>query len=253
MQSFLERYRLGDFDAVWADLRKLGPEARDPDHYTDVWAVCQEAMRRVRRNVEEIIARLSRSGYEFTDPWDGTTVIRPHAPPTEDSRAFANWLEGLEGTLPLTARAWIEGVGDVNLMGNHPRWPEREMYTDALVIEFEYRTWALGDDAQKVREHYQTEHDWWNKDGASGEYGPRQIDVAPDVYHKVNVSGGAPYGIIVPDPSADAAINLDGAKMYFVDYLRECFQWGGFPGFGVKEKGRDNGTVRELAEGLLAI
>jgi hypothetical protein len=73
------------------------------------------------------------------------------------------------------------------------------------------------------------------------------------VYHKVNVSGGAPYGILVPDSSADATINLDGTKMYFVDYLRECFQWGGFPGFGVKEKGRDNGTVRELAEGLLAI
>jgi hypothetical protein len=170
MPSFLERYRLGDLDAVWADLRKLGPEARHPDHYADVRAVCQEAMRRVRRNVEEIIARLSRSGYEFTDPWDGTTVIRPHAPPTEDSRAFANWLEGLEGTLPLTARAWIEIVGDVNLMGNHPRWPEREMYTDALVIEFEYRTWALGDDPQKVRKHYQTEHEWWNKDGASGDW-----------------------------------------------------------------------------------
>jgi hypothetical protein len=76
---------------------------------------------------------------------------------------------------------------------------------------------------------------------------------APDVYHKVNVSGGTPYAIILPNAGADALIEIYGKQSYFVDYLRECFKWGGFPGFGDKEKGRDNGTIVELVVGLLDI
>jgi hypothetical protein len=61
-------------------------------------------------------------------------------------------------------------------------------------------------------------------------HGRYAIDIAPDVLHKANTSGGDPYQVIFPNAAADARI--EGAEEYgtLVEYLRECFRWGGFPG-----------------------
>jgi hypothetical protein len=37
------------------------------------------------------------------------------------------------------------------------------------------------------------------------------------------------YAIRVPDWSAD--VNIGPDRLWFVPYLREVFQWGGFPGW----------------------
>ena len=149
--------------------------------------------------------------------------------------------------------AWIKQVGDVNLVGNHPKWPEQDMFTDALVVEFEYKAWKLNESAS-AESYFQSEYDFWKADlGQNGieAVGPFKLPFAPDVYNKVNVSGGSPYAIILPDTCADAWIDVNGKKLYFSDYLRNCFTFGGFPGFDNMEKGRDNNTILELTKGLL--
>jgi hypothetical protein len=75
------------------------------------------------------------------------------------------------------------------------------------------------------------------------------VIIAPDPIHKTNQSGGSPYCIRIPDPAADAP--LEGEEDYgtFVEYLRTCFQWGGFPGLRtVAEPPREE--LAFLTEGL---
>jgi len=55
----------------------LGPRVREPPHFDDAcfddaWAVARETMRRARHNVELIIGRLDRIGYQF---WSGKQGI----------------------------------------------------------------------------------------------------------------------------------------------------------------------------------
>jgi hypothetical protein len=71
-----------------------------------------------------------------------------------------------------------------------------------------------------------------NQDDESDDDADESHDViiAPDPVHKTNQSGGMPYCIRFPNPAADAP--LEGEEDYgtFVEYLRTCFKWGGFPG-----------------------
>src|SRR5579863_4090048 len=65
MPSFLERYQNGEREQVWAELNALGPRVRDRAYFADATAVAQETMRRARHNVETLIVRLEKLGYEF--------------------------------------------------------------------------------------------------------------------------------------------------------------------------------------------
>jgi hypothetical protein len=58
------------------------------------------------------------------------------------------------------------------------------------------------------------------------------MPIAPDNYHKNNVSGGPPYSIIVPNKAIDAKLENEWHTTTFVNYLRICFRHGGFPGRG---------------------
>jgi len=49
--------------------------------------------------------------------------------------------------------------------------------------------------------------------------------------HKANTSGGAPYEMAIPDPRADGELLNERHHLFFVDYLRVAFRFGGFPGY----------------------
>jgi hypothetical protein len=81
--------------------------------------------------------------------------------------------------------------------------------------------------------------------------GLTELALAPDDFHKANISGGDPYGMEVPNAAADGVF-LDWHNAYFVDYLRTAFQWGGFPGWERSAR-RPQSELNYLAEGLLEI
>lgn len=234
-ESWLERYVGDEQQEVWAEILDFastsGENVRSNIH---VQAIVREAMQRARRNVEVIIERLRNSGYEFVDPSSNGYVPRtPLVSPTDSSPRFAQWLSERVGPVPMTVTEWIVVVGDVNLVGNHPEWPERDMLTDALVVEFELRGYADRGPGWDAREYCQSELQAWKDDVA--EYGADNVGrfalpFAPDLYHKANVSGGAPYGVYLPDSSVDATCRINGRDISFIEYLRECFRFGGFPG-----------------------
>jgi len=223
--SWLERYRAGDRDQVWHELRQLGDRVRDPGLIEDASAVCDEMAHRARRNIETLIERLTAQGYQFHANDDAQDPVVPLLGPTGDAPALQDWLAERFGPLPLTLSAWIRIVGDVWLVGTHPEWAE-SAETDPLVIEIEGARFP----GSSIRDYYDEEWAAWRE--ASSEESSATgfvLPVAPDALHKANISGGAPYGFRLPDRCADGLFVSEVATP-FVAYLNHVFANGGFPG-----------------------
>lgn len=118
-------------------------------------------------------------------------------------------LEKKVGPLPLSLCAWYELIGSVNFMADDlSDW--NIYYSDPLYITpSEYM--LKYDEEFWMEAHY-------------------VLDIAPDYYHKSNVSGGAPYCIILPNAAIDASFEDEPHETTFVDYLRIAFRARGFPG-----------------------
>jgi len=133
---------------------------------------------------------------------------------------FSPW-KPLVGPIPLSIRACYETIGTVNFLGHHPALERRDAdqwdaLPDALVI---FPIDSLIDDCRERLEDPEWDHDL-----------PLDLPIAPDILHKADISGGGPYGVYVPDGAADAPLREEWHETSFVNYLRICFRWGGFPG-----------------------
>lgn len=203
------RYAAGEAEPVWAEIVAAGtpPSA-------EAVAVARELARRAGRNAARIRDHLAAQGYAF----EADVPIRPPAP------GIAQQLDAMEeqiAPVPLALRAWAEEVGLVNLNGSHPEWGIE--YADAFCVEL--------DPAYAVEVHRE-----WIEEGWFTRWGQIRFPVplAPDHLHKDDVSGGAPYGIELPDPSIDPRWHHDDvhAGATFVGYLRSALlRWAGFPGW----------------------
>lgn len=107
--------------------------------------------------------------------------------------------------------------------------------TDPLYVEPARRTAAIVDEWRAAAEGIPEEI----RD-------PVRVDLAPDALHKVNVSGGAPYAVVLPFAGADPPFVDRALDLPFVDYLRVCFQFGGFPGLRYSDDARVAGFVADL-------
>jgi hypothetical protein len=221
MTTYLDRYLRGERERVWEELLTLGSAINQEPLWGEASAVAKETMLRVRANVERITARLYAIGYAFGVYPDGRTKVfgytQPFHPPAETIEQEICDLEQLHGVgkLPLSLKYFWQFVGDVDWMGYHPHWPA---FSDPLVVypiaaaRSEYEDWRF-----TISEGLEDE----------GEFG---VPIAPDALHKDNVSGGPPYMIMVPNSAIDAIVLYEKHQTTFVNYLRICFAYGGFPG-----------------------
>ena len=171
------------------------------------------------------------------------------APPTADEVNFIRGLEKKGMILPLSWRAWIEEVGDVNLAGSHPAlcfWEGPDfpgVYADPLMVTLD---------------HFNFEIESWEQDYDDGEDpGPMApvIGWEPQMKARLAVADDQldeGYSIEVPNPGADGRVRLDEREVGFVDYLRNAFRWGGFPGWEGQAR-RPEAELKVLTEGLLPI
>jgi hypothetical protein len=58
-----------------------------------------------------------------------------------------------------------------------------------------------------------------------------ELELAPDHYFKQGFSGGPFSFMELQNPNMDALCADDSHQEHFVQYLRICMRWGGFPGF----------------------
>ena len=245
--TWLERYRAGDRERVWHELRQWGDRVRDPAVLSQAQAVCDEMALRARHNVERIVERLTAQGYRFHTNDDDRTPVSPLRPPTGDAASLAGWLAERFGPIPLTVSSWLRLVGDVWLVGSHPGWADIDR-ADPLVIELEYSGYP-GSSARRFHEsEFDAWQDWSGEDPAQA--GGFVLPVAPDRLRKANISGGGPYGFRLPDGCADG-IFVGEVAMPFVAYLNRVFAAGGFPGpAGDQAQWR---ITRDLARDLLPL
>jgi hypothetical protein len=207
---FYDRYTSGEHAAVWSELTALAGSVRCDPVAADALAVAFETMARVDRNIRSLVSRLVGMGFEFTTP-DGAPrrLSDLHVAPDSRTGKRLQRLEKSVGPLPLSLRAFYEVVGGVDLIGRHPGIapPAGPVAPDPIVV--------IG--LEEVLASLDDEND--------------ALVLAPDDLHKSGTSGGDPYEIAVPNPAADAVVLNERHDLLFVDYLRLCFQFGGFPGY----------------------
>lgn len=246
---YLERYIAGEHEQVWAELQSLGAAVRDEPVFSDAMAVARETMRRVRHNIEALIPRLDSLGYTFGYAWaNGRAFPSGHpdpvfAPPQSGVGACIAELEQRSGALPLSLRAFYEVVGAVNLVGEPPEaWSDWRAVPDGIDALYVYPIGVVLEEAERWRERCgDVSAEQW-RSPAPGEEDlcdsqayaalPPEcwlIPIAPDEWHKYDISGCGAYEIAVPTLTADARLLTERHHSTFVDYLRRCLRWAGFP------------------------
>jgi hypothetical protein len=243
---WLERYRRGDRELVWHELRQLGDRVREPDLAGDAQAVCDEMAGRARHNIELVVGRLREQGYRFHVNDNEQTPVEPFLPPSDEATSLASWMEERFGPIPMTISSWLRIVGDVGLVGTHPSWVGSSG-ADPLVLEIEGNRYP----GTSMREFFDEEFEQWQEWAAEDdEAGGFVLPVAPDRLHKANISGGEPYGVRLPDATAEGLFVAEVA-MPLVAYLNWVFRNGGFPG---PATGDEQWRVKQsLSSGLLAL
>ena len=213
-----DRYQAGAHREVWYELVSLGARVREDPTAADALAVAYETMRRVESNIRTLAERLTNMGYRFVKPGNRDATPRPHVPPPAGIQKRVIAFEKEFGTLPLSLRAFYEVVGEVNFIGRHATLDpaDHSVATDPLVV--------YGLDEGIV------EYDEGDEDDDE-EGRPSAVTIAPDDLHKANTSGGSPYEMAIPDLRADGELLNERHSLFFVDYLRLCCRFGGFPGY----------------------
>jgi hypothetical protein len=328
-RTYLERYLAGGYEQVWAELEALGAAVREEPLYSDALAVARETMRRVRENLEVLIPRLVKAGYQFGYGWVQPSVNEPFgwqlrqtyldmleyakAQPAiltiggdveeqlADRRATmqrlrelgapavimqtqermlaelearprpAAQLRELEdqvGILPLSVRAWYEVGGGVHLVGVHPGWIQ--LIAEAGLVDESY--WERGfwhdgfgfDPEAGSHPMLLLEPLLINPLGGHGPFGTHVLfshPVADGRYslafipsahmaYLEHAQDGFDYTIEVPCACADAPLLYERHNTTFVNYLRICLRWAGFPGWE-RLPVRPERDIATLTAGLL--
>jgi hypothetical protein len=214
MPSLLERYIKGEHREVWNELRSL-TEMTDGER-DEAWLVATETMKRVARNAERIANRLETVGWKSLT---GSLI----SPAGDKDRQIIQRIEELTGApLPISLHAFWLNVGGIDFVWDY----DSESSVPELVGELEM------DDMDPLCVHpaqsMEFEIEELEDQDVSLEE-PYRIPLAPDYAHKINVSGGEPYGIDVPFCGVDPIFDDDRHALPFVDYLRLCFRFAGFP------------------------
>lgn len=251
--DYLKRYQHGDYKA-WDDLVNLAPEKLSSSEYHDECNKVAEAiMVRVRENLDALRSTLISSGASIGpqgSPWKPETL---------------QILSDRFGPLPISLDVFYRKIGSIALtpsktriaeksfvigvfesLGLSPKTEYRKPYYGEVTLETD-RVSLIALDPLKLEvysttdlefclDEYETSYECEDGD-------PFDFPLCPDFLHKQDFSGGTPYAVELPPPTPEDRIDpiLQGYRysLSFVNYLRHCFEWGGFPGLDFCEQKDD--------------
>lgn len=228
--TLLEKYKNGEVKEVYAEIQKLGKDAFMPEKFSEVEAVLIETFERVAHNLEVIYSELKNINYVFYD--------RPYHKPLPNTDKLLKKLDKAVkefGFVPLSLKYFYKIVGGVDFAWN---------YNKEKIVP-----WELADPIQisSLDElvSYVTDEDWKEDilDYVNDEedYGYAFLELSADDLHKDNISGGSPYSLKIEEVlTVDSDFVDEPHNTTFIDYLRICFDYCGFPG------NPDNEDYREL-------
>ncbi|MGD1913423.1 MAG: hypothetical protein ACFB2X_22050 [Rivularia sp. (in: cyanobacteria)] len=102
-QKLLERYKAGECEAVWQELKNRG-ETSELSVKDEDLTVAGETMKRVKYNFNVIANNLIKLGFEFEE---SEKVLVPAKPNVSN---FLDEFEQQWSILPLSVRAWYEVI-----------------------------------------------------------------------------------------------------------------------------------------------
>lgn len=216
--DLLSRYKQGLHEEVWIELRAY--ESVSGDLLEEAQSVANETMKRVARNADRLAERLASRGWK---PLFGSLRTLPQS---EDMEVIKR-IEEITGEMfPISIRAFWEIVGGINFIWN---------FDD----DFGEDTAGIGSDLvmddpicilspQQVAEGIE---EWvYRRERVQPElWEPVSLYLAPDYLHKAGISGGDAYAINLPFKGVDPIFANEEHNLPFVDYLRLCFKYAGFP------------------------
>jgi hypothetical protein len=171
----------------------------------------ESRIRAVGKSIRALAKRLAKHGFEFERPAE----VFPG--PERRAAATIKRIEREAGRIPLALKLFWLKVGSVNFCGSHPEWQGCD-YPDPLVVyppsaAIEELDEFLSDKEERLRSNL-----------------PYLVPIAPDYYHKADVSGGMWHNVSVPAVADDPPLNDEWHQTTFVRYLELAMQWAGFPG-----------------------
>lgn len=165
----------------------------------------QSRVEHLGSQIESLCERLATAGYVFQYPDE----VFPG--PEANAVDVISRIEREAGEVPLGLKLFWLHVGSVNLCGAHPIWGGCE-YPDPLVV---YPPSVALADLDEFREEPE---------------GAFLIPIAPDDFHKADVSGGMFYNVSVPALGDDPPLNDERHEVSFLTYLEIALRSAGFPG-----------------------
>ena len=249
-KSYLQRYKDGEYEQVWAELFHLDEQIYLEPLYSDALAVVHETMNRVKYNIELLKQRLKALNYEFVSEDEKLGRELEEYFNQQDTSAIIAKLEEAGLKLPLSLKVFYEVVGRVDFRGRHPKLSSYEPDADYENEDVEYSdplvVWPPTDEDIAKNDYSEA----WEEGLSPGVF--YHLEIAPDPLHKANVSGGEAYYIVLGLKSIDYFVF--GEKNYgtFVQYLRYCFEWGGFPELSHAPKSAEK-ELEFLTKNLLPI
>ena len=208
-------------------------------------------LRRKQLTEDDIQRRLITAKEAILHVESSTRRLLANFPPLAlnlPSTHIHNLLKELEddiGTIPLSLYAWYEMVGSVNFIGDIPEsWLKYLQGNQPQITK--QSIWKLDPLFVDSFENIIAEIRNIRPSKAIA------IRIAPDKFTKNASSGGSDYAVAIPDGHADALLLGEEHHTTFVNYLRICFQWGGFPGWEQCSQ-RPEEDLAFLTDGLLPI
>ena len=191
----------------------------------------EEQIDSIGERLDILSRRLTEMGFQFEEPDE----VLPG--PEDDAEEAIERIETEIGPLPLALKLFWLRIGSVNFCGHWESEPDSDSEGPDPIMVFPPSVAVteledfLADKEERLRCNY-----------------PYAVPVAPDFYHKADVSGGREYNISVPAVADDPPLNDEWHKTTFLKYLEIAVKWGGFPGLE-RSPGHD-WPIRELVEGL---
>jgi hypothetical protein len=146
-------------------------------------------------------------------------------PRVEDQEVMSRIEEITGAPLPVSLRAFWESVGGINFVWDYESGEAPDLGVELPMDEMDPLCVDTPEEVTHVFAEWEHQRAGINPELVD----PYTVVLAPDYLHKANTSGGGPYGIELPFLGADPVFANESHELPFVDYLRLCFRWAGFP------------------------
>ncbi|MDF4203277.1 hypothetical protein PXD56_09945 [Maribacter sp. SA7] len=229
--TFYERYMDGETTSVYNEIEKLDFDTLSVDDKIDIDKVLTETFERVHFNSQIIYNQLIEIGYLFKTEFE-FNFERPLHKPLVNTESLIKELDSAVspfGYVPLSLKYFYRIVGGVNFVWDYETnskfmWnmadPIQVASIDSIVEEVINEDWI-----ENIQPYVDDE-----------EFGCAFLDLSADDLHKDNASGGQPYSLeITKKQTIDGRFLNEVNETSFINYLRICFDYCGFPGITYDE------------------